>query len=216
MPRNPDLSIIGKTYNDLRVDRLTDEYNSYNDRLYECTCLLCGKKRLVTKQNLIRGQVKNCGNHRAYNDISGQTFGKLHVKYVTDKKSSTKDRSKIWHCKCECGNECDVPYSDLVNGNTKSCGCIHSEKMKELYVEGTAPCKLDGNKIRSTNTSGVTGVWFDKSRNKWCAEIMFRKKKYSLGRFDEKEEAISARKVAEEKIFGSFLQWYEEFKDKSK
>lgn len=81
--------------------------------------------------------------------------------------------------------------------------------MKELFVDGTAPCKLDGSKIRSTNTSGTTGVWFDKSRGKWSAEIMFKKKKYFLGRYDKKEDAIAIRKVAEEEIFGSFLEWYE-------
>ena len=42
MPRKPDLSLIGQTYNNLKVCKLTDSYNTYNDRLYECICLLCG------------------------------------------------------------------------------------------------------------------------------------------------------------------------------
>lgn len=209
MPRKPDLSLIGQTYNDLKVDMLTDKYNSYNRRLYECTCLLCGKKRLATKQNLQRGEIKNCGNHWSYNDIKDMQFGRLKAKYVTDKKSHTKSRCKIWHCECECGRECDILYNDLVSGNVQSCGCLQPDKVKELYVNGTAPCKLDGNRIRSTNTSGTTGVWYDKSRQKWCAEIMFKKKKYHLGRFDEKEDAITIRKIAEEEIFGDFLKWYE-------
>ena len=179
MPRKLDLSIIGKSYNNLRVDKLTDEYNSYGRRLYECTCLLCGKKRLATKQNLQRDEIKDCGNHRAYNNIKDKQFGKLKVKYVTDKKSETKSRCKIWHCKCECGNECDVLYDDLVSGKVQSCGCFRKEKIEELFVDGTAPCKLDGDRIRTTNTSGTTGVWFDKSRGKWCAEIMFKKKEVS-------------------------------------
>lgn len=78
-----------------------------------------------------------------------------------------------------------------------------------MYVNGTAPCKLDGDKIRSTNTSGTTGVWFDRARGKWCAEIVFMKKKYHLGRYEKKEDAISIRKKAEEEIFGNFLEWYE-------
>ena len=216
VPRKPDLSIIGKTYNNLKVDKLTNKYNSYNRRLYECTCLLCGKKRLATKQNLQKNEIKDCGNHWAYNDISDRQFGKLKVKYVTDKKSHTKSRCKIWHCECECGKECDVLYDDLVSGNVQSCGCLHSEKIKELYVDGTAPCKLDGNKIRSTNTSGTTGVWFDKSRGKWSVEIMFKKKKYFLGRYDKKEDAIAIRKAAEEEIFGGFLEWYKNNKETMK
>lgn len=71
MPRKADTTIIDKVYNNLKVDKLTDQYNSYHRRLYECTCLLCGKKRLATKQNLQRNEVKDCGNHRDYN---GATF----------------------------------------------------------------------------------------------------------------------------------------------
>lgn len=216
MPRKPDLSLIGQTYNNLMVDKLTDEYNSYGRRLYECTCLLCGEKRLATKQNLQRNEIKDCGNHWDYNDIQNQSFGKLRVLYVTDKKSHTKNRCKIWHCICECGNECDVLYSDLVSGNVQSCGCLQLEKVRELYVDGTAPCKLDGSNKRVTNTSGYTGVWYDKTRYKWCAEIMFKKKKYFLGRYDKKDDAITIRKLAEEEIFGSFLEWYENNKDTMK
>lgn len=209
MPRKPDLSLIGQIYNNLKVDFLTDEYNSYNRRLYECTCLLCGRKRLATKQNLQKGEIKDCGNHRTYNDIKGKQFGRLKVKYVTDKKSNTKNKCRIWRCECECGKECDVAYNDLVSENVQSCGCLRADKVKELYTDGTAPCKLDNNKIRATNTSGTTGVWFDKSRQKWCAEIMFQNKKYYLGRFDKKKDAVTVRKRAEKEIFGSFLEWYE-------
>ena len=217
MPRKPDLSLIGKTYNNLRVDNLTDKRNSYNRRLYECTCLLCGRKRYATKRNLQRNEIKDCGNHHAYNDITGQQFGLLKAEYVTDKKSNTTDGSKIWHCKCKCGNECDVSYHALVSGNTSSCGCTHTEKIKNLFIDGTAPCKLDGSKIRCNNTSGTTGVWFDKSKQKWCAEIMFRKKKYFLGRYSQKNDAIAARKLAEQELFGDFLKWYEEnIKNKEK
>ncbi|MBR1390892.1 MAG: hypothetical protein IJ567_05550 [Lachnospiraceae bacterium] len=194
------------------MDSLTNDYNSYNRRLYECTCLVCGRKRLATKQNLQRGEIKDCGNHHKYNDISDRTYGKLKVMYVTNIKSTTKSRCKIWHCACECGKECDVLYDDLVSRKIQSCGCLRIEKIKGLYAEGTAPCKLNGDNIRSTNTSGITGVWHDKARNKWCAEIMFKKKKYFLGRYEKKEEAILVRKTAEKEIFGNFLEWYENSK----
>lgn len=214
MPRKPDLSLIGQTYNDLRVDKITDQYNAYNRRLYECTCLLCGKKRLATKQNLQKNEIKDCGNHRNYNDITGRKFGKLKAQYVIEHKGNTEDRSRIWHCVCTCGKECDVSYSDLISKNVKSCGCLKPEKIKALYVDGTAPCKLNGDNIRKTNTSGTTGIWWDKSRGKWCAEIIFKGKKYYLGRYVDKEEAIKVRKKAEKELFGNFLKWYIENKDK--
>lgn len=58
------------------------------------------------------------------------------------------------------------------------------------------------SKIRSTNTSGVTGVWYRKDTNRWVAEIKKNYTKVSLGCFETKEEAIAARKRAEVKIYG--------------
>ena len=54
-------------------------------------------------------------------DRTGQRFGNLTALYLTDKRSS--QGKCIWHCICDCGNETDVVISNLVSGNTKSCGC---------------------------------------------------------------------------------------------
>lgn len=54
--------------------------------------------------------------------------------------------------------------------------------------------------LKKTNTSGITGVSWDKSRNKWVAHI----KGKQLGRFNTKEEAIEARKQAELEYFGEY------------
>ena len=60
------------------------------------------------------------------------------------------------------------------------------------------------SEISSANTSGVTGVVLDKKRNKWNASIMINYKSIHLGRFDKFEDAVKARKEAEEKYFGEF------------
>lgn len=57
---------------------------------------------------------------------------------------------------------------------------------------------------RSDNTSGITGVNFDKARNKWKAQIQKDGKKINLGSFETKEEAIEARIKAEETYFKEF------------
>lgn len=41
---------------------------------------------------------------------------------------------------------------------------------------------------------------------------MFKKTKYFLGHYKSKEEAINIRKIAEDKIFCEFLEWYEKTK----
>lgn len=58
--------------------------------------------------------------------------------------------------------------------------------------------------IQPNNTSGVPGVSFRKDRGKWRAFITVNKKQISLGMFEDKEDAIRARKEAEKKYFGEF------------
>jgi hypothetical protein len=55
------------------------------------------------------------------------------------------------------------------------------------------------------NTSGITGVEWRKSENKWCAKINKEKgKQRIIGRFNTKEEAIKARLEAEKEYYGEF------------
>ena len=51
---------------------------------------------------------------------------------------------------------------------------------------------------------GVTGVYFIESRQKWCSEITEHKKKHHLGYYDSFEDAVRARKNAEELYFGQY------------
>ena len=70
--------------------------------------------------------------HNIKLDLTGQHFGKLTALYPTDKKSSNK--SIMWHCRCECGNEIDVPANNLKNNNTNSCGCL-KKSLGEKYIK---------------------------------------------------------------------------------
>lgn len=59
-------------------------------------------------------------------------FGKLVAKYENGR---AKNRNIIWHCVCDCGNEIDVSSVSLSTGNTKSCGCLHRESMRQCGQE---------------------------------------------------------------------------------
>lgn len=54
------------------------------------------------------------------------------------------------------------------------------------------------------NTSGIKGVYYNEKRNKWEAKICFNYKTIHLGFYENKEDAIVARKNAEEEYFGEF------------
>lgn len=58
--------------------------------------------------------------------------------------------------------------------------------------------------IKTNNKSGRTGVWFDKTRNKWVAEIRCNNKKIFLGRFESFNDAVAKRELAEKELFKNF------------
>lgn len=76
--------------------------------------------------------------------IIGQKYTKLTPVYELSER--TKNRGKIYHCICDCGNELDVPGASLVTNNTKSCGCLHAESVK-----------LMGERIRQRNKYDLSG-----------------------------------------------------------
>lgn len=112
---------------------------------WHCKCD-CGNECDVRGNDLKNGRTKSCGCLRKekasenFNDLTGQKFGKLTVLYKTDKRTS--QRSIYWHCKCDCGNECDVPNSRLTNKNTQSCGCLHTENAYNSNLVGKIFGKL--------------------------------------------------------------------------
>lgn len=59
-------------------------------------------------------------------------------------------------------------------------------------------------KKQSNNTSGVVGVWYDKNKNKWVAEIQAYGKKYCLGRYQTVDEAADVRREAENILHGNY------------
>lgn len=58
--------------------------------------------------------------------------------------------------------------------------------------------------IKSNNTSGITGVSWDKKSNKWHSRIGINNKEISLGFYVNINDAVKARKEAEEKYFGEY------------
>lgn len=56
----------------------------------------------------------------------------------------------------------------------------------------------------SKNTSGVVGVYWDKSRGKYAASICINRHSKFLGYFNTVEEAAEARRQAEIEYFGEF------------
>lgn len=220
-------------------------------------------------------------------DIIGKKFGKLTViKFIPIKEREHKSRNVL--CRCDCGNFHQVNYSKLINGHTKSCGCLVGEsilkrckkyntydldtyeygvgytgtgdefyfdkedyyKIKDYYwyrsgdygylttksqngkfklimhrvimncpdglmvdhinhrpndnrKENLRLCDKRQNAwntdVSCTNISGCKGVYYNKRKSRWIAEIIYDNQKIYLGSFTNKEDAITARLSANEK-----------------
>lgn len=58
--------------------------------------------------------------------------------------------------------------------------------------------------IREDNSTGITSVRWNKNKRKWESYIMVNQKNIYLGIYKLKEDAVKARKKAEEKHFGEY------------
>lgn len=63
--------------------------------------------------------------------------------------------------------------------------------------------------IQKNNSSGVTGVKFDEKNSRWIARIGVYNKQIWLGSFNTANEAIEARRKAEEKYHGEYAADYQ-------
>lgn len=64
--------------------------------------------------------------------------------------------------------------------------------------EVSKQCNTRNSKTYSTNTSGVRGVSWYKTYNKWVAQIILNNKQYGLGYFKDFTEAVCYRLAAEQ------------------
>lgn len=149
------------------------------------------------------------GGHN-FIDLTNQVFGELKV---VSYNPGTKHNRSTWTCKCSCGNTVKVPGYALRAGHYKSCGCKQVEKrskgvkehIKKDRVAGTRKSALI-QKAHKDSSSGVKGVCWMASRQKWRAYIGFQGRQITLGYFKNKEDAIKARKEAEEKYHKPILE----------
>lgn len=127
------MDLTGQRFGRLTV--LREGERRKKQRYWVCECE-CGNIKEVQQAHLRNGSIVSCGcKRKEYEDLTGQKFGRLTVieegKYdrmtgqITNRKWDLNIR--YWVCQCDCGNIVEVPYTNLKNGNTRSCGCLLSE-----------------------------------------------------------------------------------------
>jgi len=199
-------SLSGQMWNLKRVKR--DDRGRF---LWECKCD-CGKIIETTSSELRTGNRKSCGclSRPPLKDWIGHRFGYLTVTSYEGKRNG----SHFWICRCDCGNETVVSQSSLQSGHTCSCGCFCKPPSEyKTFVDGTCVeilrSAVNQGKVPKNNTSGVRGVYRDKKRKCWCAQITFKGKTINLGSYETIGEAKFARERGVERYFREFLEEYD-------
>lgn len=148
--------------------------------------------------------------------LVGSRFGKLEVLARSKERGSRGSRTvPLWECRCDCGNITLKATDTLTNPDLSMCSrCAElyaSEKMRERagYVDGTQISRIKSDRLTASNTSGSRGVYLDKKTGKWRARLKFKGKLMNFGSYASFEDAVKARKEAEQMIFGEFLEQIE-------
>lgn len=211
------LDLNGQVFGELTVLKKCNPKNGRRGIWWLCRCS-CGREYEVSGSLLAAGKRTHCKNpvherQSSYRDISGQRFCQLVALYPVSQTDAKGYR--IWHCRCDCGNEVDVSYNNLMYGNQKSCGCRkrNHEQILNTYLThaaGTSMDMLKSKKLPADNTTGCKGVYL--VRGKYMAKIVFQKKQYVLGSYEQYDDAVRARQEAEELLFDSVADHYARWK----
>ena len=197
-----------------------------------CKCD-CGNLVVVQSQSLIKGLTKSCGClakeitskiKKKYNtyDLSGE-YG---IGYTTNGEEFYFDledydliKDYCWHVDKN-GYICANYWCNGKNIHKKMHRVVMRVEDSKILIDHISHIKYDNKKtnlrivthsqnnmnkgLRSDNTSGVSGVIWYKNKHKWRAIIYVDNQCLPLGYFDRFEDAVKARKEAEEKYYGGY------------
>lgn len=222
------LELTGQRFGRLVVESFYDIQNRNTRWLCKCDC---GNEIIVVGKALKYGDVKSCGclrnemtskRSKKYNtyDLSGEygigyTF--KDEEFYFDLEDYDKIKDYCWYIRDDgyvmtniyLENRTiglhQIIMHDIKNGLLVD-HCNHKKyDNRKFNLRAITPSQSVMNRgLYSNNTSSVTGVSWMKSEQKWRARINVSKKEINLGLFSNFEDAVKARKIAEEKYFGEF------------
>lgn len=157
-------------------------------------------------------------------DLSGE-FGIGYLDNGTEFYFDLEDYDRIKNIKWKMDKDGYI-VSNVYNDELKKAIGIKMHRLimncpEDMFVDHIEPnernnnrklnlriCTLQENnmyrKIAKNNTSGVTGVYWHSSINKWTAFIYYKGKRIELGNYDNFEHAKAKRLKAEKEYYGEF------------
>jgi hypothetical protein len=156
-------SLVGKVFGMLTVE---SEYTKTGKLREICKCE-CGGTIDIGKYNLLSGKTTNCGCIPSIKigkrkDISGNKYNMLTVLHHDENIYYSSGGNRIYKvvCQCDCGNIVSIERQKLINGHTKSCGCLAGKRIgvsREEYWDKYKNLKDGSGKLKD-----LTGMRFGK------------------------------------------------------
>lgn len=170
--------LTGKRFGKLVVIEQDEDYISpKGDRLARWICQCdCGNKTSILGSVIKNKRSQSCGCiskeliktlTKSRYDLTGKRFGRLEVLHMADDYITNQSKHySRWECKCDCGNIITVAQNKLIQGRTKSCGCLRNEltsKRRSVNLSGMrfgrlTAIKRDYNYAKHTDENG--SWWF--------------------------------------------------------
>ena len=209
------INMTGRVYSRLTVIDYAGKKSGHY--YWDCICK-CESRRIVDGGDLRSGHTQSCGCYQKERTSEATT---------THGMRSTPEYESWAHMKARCYNKSgkdyirygargitvcdrwrnsfenfyadmgDKPSPDLSidridnNGNYSIDNCRWATKREQAI----------NRRMRCTNTSGITGVYWKKETNKWASAININGKQTHLGYFTDKAEAIATRLKAEQEHY---------------
>ena len=219
------VDLVGRVFGRLTVTGRAENTADGQTR-WLCKCS-CGNNVTVLGSNLKRGITRSCGclaleqrrkaklsNDFIFHENYVSGFTSTGVEFWIDTGDYETVKRYCWHVDAQGyitgrvrGRDItlhrfllgakDGDIIDHISHNKRD------DRKGNLRIVGQSR-NMQNSKLSKANKSGVTGVsWFERDQ-KWRASITVNYKAYNLGTYDTFEEAVAARKAAEEKYFGEY------------
>ncbi len=213
------IDLTGKTFGYLQVVERAENSKS-NRTQWKCKCK-CGKEVIVSTSNLRKGHTKSCGclkiekasKKNTYIEKENYMIGYTQEgqKFYFSKQDYKKIKPYYWSINCfgyiqaKINKKAMLFHRFILNPeHTKVIDHINHntvDNRRENLRIVTAKENNENRSITKRNTSGIVGVSWVITKNKWMAHIGTNRQKISLGYFNDFEEAVKARQKAEAKFF---------------
>lgn len=145
--------------------------------------MVCNSKKYGRIEFIIdKEDVERCKPYKWHIDYNNNFYASTNIRVTTNKQKRIKLHRFIMNCP-------ENKVVDHINRDT-----LDNRKFNMRICTQT-----DNKTNRKDNTSGRCGVYYNFDCKKWYARIQINKTQHDLGMFETKEEAINARKQAENK-----------------